>query len=142
MMYSDAFAFCLRGCVHLTACCFCGSIFLSLSHIKHNAIECWPRQVMMPIASYAGQLASGKHFSCLLPDERSPVGWCSAGLQSPYASTAVASGLYADELLRRLQGWVRVHFVHSFGRSGMCFATSIDDEQWTFGDCGLNSYSR
>ncbi|CAK9004939.1 unnamed protein product [Durusdinium trenchii] len=39
---------------------------------------------MMPIASYAGQLASG--------------------LQSPYASTAVASGLYADELLRRLQG--------------------------------------
>eukprot|EP00913_Durusdinium_trenchii_P003020 g2792.t1 len=61
-------------------------------------------QVMMPIASYAGQLASGKHFSCLLPDERSPVGWCSAGLQSPYASTAVASGLYADELLRRLQG--------------------------------------
>ncbi|CAK8997938.1 unnamed protein product [Durusdinium trenchii] len=41
-------------------------------------------QVMMPIASYAGQLASG--------------------LQSPYASTAAASGLYADELLRRLQG--------------------------------------
>jgi len=48
-------------------------------HEERDALK----QVMMPIASYAGQLASG--------------------LQAPYASAA-SSGLYADELLRRLQG--------------------------------------
>eukprot|EP00434_Breviolum_minutum_P013482 symbB.v1.2.011885.t1/scaffold806.1/size231046/12 len=48
-------------------------------HEERDALK----QVMMPIASYAG---------------------LTSGLPAPYSSATASSGLYADELLRRLQG--------------------------------------